>query len=131
MRVFLVDDDNEDHEIFKIAFSRIDEAAEIITADHGIEALLYLQTHSGYQPDIIFLDVNMPRMNGKDCVRELRKIDRLRDTPIILHSTHDCPKEVEEAAASGASGFMSKPAGISEYVRRLQGVLREYLKLDI
>ena len=128
MLVFLVDDDYEDHEIFKMAFAKVKSDFNLITAENGIEALDKIKEDPEFKPDIIFLDVNMPRMNGKECIREMRKISHVENIPIILYSTHDGQKEINEAKEAGATDFMTKPASISEFTKALQGIVNTYVK---
>jgi len=130
MLVFLVDDDYEDHEIFKMSLEKVDPTFEIVTAEDGIDALDYLKKNSTYKPDIIFLDVNMPRMNGKDCIRELRKDPKFESTPMVLYSTHDGQKEVNEAKSAGASDFMTKPASIPEFTKALKDIIIKHGKFS-
>ncbi len=128
MQIFLVDDDQEDHEIFKMSLEKVDSSIEIVTAESGIEALNYLKDNSAYRPDIIFLDVNMPKMNGKDCVRELRKNSDFAETPMILYSTYDGQREINEAINVGASEFMTKPASITEFAKALKDIIIKHSK---
>lgn len=128
MLVFLVDDDYEDHEIFKMAFSKVDPSADVLTTESGIEAMDYISQHPDFNPDIIFFDVNMPRMNGKECIRELRKSTFFQNTPMILYSTHDGQKEIDEAQQAGASEFMTKPASIPEFTKALQNIVNRHVK---
>lgn len=130
MLVFLVDDDTEDHEIFEIAFGKAFSGYTLVTADNAIDAIEKLKDDSTFNPDIIFVDINMPRMNGKDCVRELRKIQTLEKTPIVLYSTHDNHKEIVEAQQAGASDFMTKPGSIQQYTKVLQEMVNKYLNVD-
>ena len=128
MLVFLVDDDYEDHEIFKMAFSKVKSDFNLVTAENGIEALDKIKEDPEFNPDIIFLDVNMPRMNGKECIKEMRKIARVQNIPIILYSTHDGQKEINEAKEAGASDFMTKPSSITEFAKALQTIITKYVK---
>lgn len=128
MLVFLVDDDYEDHEIFKMAFDKIESSYELVTCENGIEAVDKFKKDPSFSPDIIFFDVNMPRMNGKDCIKELRKIPSLDPIPMILYSTHDGQKEIGEAKEAGASDFMTKPASIAEFSKSLKNILNKHLK---
>jgi len=127
MLVFLVDDDYEDHEIFKMALDKVDSSFEFTTAENGVVALERFKEEN-LRPDVIFLDVNMPRMNGKDCIRALRKMEHLKNTPMILYSTHDGQKEVDEAKEAGATDFMTKPASIPEFSKALQTIINKYVK---
>lgn len=128
MLVFLVDDDYEDHEIFKMAFDKVEDSYHLVTVDNGIEAIETFKNDSNFKPDIIFLDVNMPRMNGKDCIRELRRMETIAHIPMILYSTHDGHKEVIEAQEAGASDFMTKPASITEFTRSLKSMVDRHVK---
>jgi len=128
MLVFLVDDDYEDHEIFEMAFSKVVSSHTLVTAENGIEAIEKFKNDRAFVPDIIFLDVNMPRMNGKDCIRELRKIPAMLTTPMILYSTHDGQKEFGEAKEAGATDFMTKPSSIQAYSKALKDIVDKYIK---
>ena len=73
--VLLVDDDIEEHEIFKLALSKFNEDIQFVSALNGIYALNILKQAS---PDWIFLDINMPGMNGIDTLYEIKKLESLK-----------------------------------------------------
>jgi CheY-like chemotaxis protein len=127
MIVFLVDDDYEDHEIFKMALEKLNVPFEFITAESGIEAMELFKSDPSFVPDIVFFDVNMPRMNGKECIRELRKMEYLQKIPMILYSTHDGQKEISEAKSAGASDFVTKPSSIPEFTKILQIIINKHV----
>src|ERR1700758_2081341 len=83
---FLVDDDADDREIFTMA-ARCIRKTECITAKNGEEALEFLKKNEEFVPDFIFLDLNMPKVDGKECLVEMRKIERLKQVPIYIYST--------------------------------------------
>jgi CheY-like chemotaxis protein len=91
MTILLVDDDQDDAYIFNEAIVTIDPNIKCIHVIDGIEALQILEDMT---VDIIFLDLNMPRMNGKECLEEIRKRNRLKDIPVIIYSTS--PEMIEE-----------------------------------
>ncbi|HEX8039813.1 MAG TPA: response regulator, partial [Chryseosolibacter sp.] len=76
MSILYVDDDPEDIEIFHDAVRTVDPSVEYITATSGGEALKFLNTTQSL-PDYVVLDINMPRMDGKLCLLEIRKDPRL------------------------------------------------------
>lgn len=127
MIVFLVDDDYEDHEIFKMALEKVNIPFEFITAESGIEAIELFKKDPAFIPDIVFFDVNMPRMNGKECIRELRKTEYLQKIPMILYSTHDGEKEISEAKNAGASDFVTKPSSITEFAKVLKTIINKHV----
>lgn len=114
IRFFLIDDDADDVAIFKEAAMEANPALEIASAANGYEALKILRRSSGNYPNIIFLDLNMPRMGGKECLAELKKDSTLRNIPVIVYTTSSQSKDIEEAMLKGAICFITKPTSIKE-----------------
>ena len=125
---FLIDDDDDDQEIFNLALDSIDADITCITANDGIEALNKLNIDSDFVPDFIFLDLNMVRMNGRECLAEIRKLPRLNEIPIIIYSTSSEQKDITETKLLGATDYIVKPPSISMLVKRLEQVLRGRIK---
>ncbi len=121
---FLIDDDGDDQEIFSLALNTIDENIGFVTANDGIEALDKLHIDNAFTPHFIFLDLNMVRMNGRECLRELKKIPRLNNIPVIIYSTSSEQKDITETIMLGAADYIVKPPSISLLTKRLEQVLR-------
>ena len=121
--VFLADDDSDDREIFMDAIKAIDNTVRFISAKNGSVALETLQADIIEKPEIIFLDLNMPFMNGKELLREIKKIDSLRDIPVIMYSTFFAEEDIREFKRLGASHFILKPSQISTLITSLNSVL--------
>lgn len=119
---FVIDDDLDDQEIFTIAVEKVDPAIECIFANDGVHALERLRNDSTLIPECIFLDVNMPRMNGVECLQELRTFKRLENVPIYMCSTSSDPKIIEKIKALGARDFIVKPSTIAEFAELLTRV---------
>lgn len=119
---FVIDDDLDDQEIFTFAAGRVDPAIQFTFANDGVHAVNWFTTDPEFIPGIIFLDVNMPRMNGIECLEELRKIDRLKNIPIIMCSTSADPRIIEKAKELGATDFIVKPSTIAEFATVLTEV---------
>ena len=119
---FLVDDDSDDLKIFALAMEEVDSSIQCVTATNGVEALEKLRDEE-FIPDVIFLDLNMPRMNGKQCLIEMKKIDRLKDVPVIMYSTSSDRRDVEETLHLGAAHFLTKPSNISALTKSLTELL--------
>ena len=99
-----------------MALEEVDPSFDLVTADNAIDAVHKLSMKE-ISPDIIFLDVNMPRVNGWDCLTRLKEIDHLQDTRIVIYSTsHKIPAEYQD----GIAAFLPKQATISELVIRLR-----------
>lgn len=115
-RCFLIEDDLDDQDIFLMALREIDPTIECQIADGGQQALDKLSTDRSFVPDYIFVDLNMPKMNGLDCLSELKKIEHLQAARIIMFSTSSEPKIVENSRLLGADNFLVKPSAIGHMV---------------
>jgi DNA-binding response OmpR family regulator len=122
---FLIDDDDDDQEIFSLALSNIDRAINCVTANDGIDALDKLSRDTSFIPDFIFLDLNMVRMNGRECLAEIKKIQRLQKVPIIIYSTSSEQKDITETRQLGAADYIVKPPSMTLLEKRLEQVLRK------
>ncbi len=128
MICFLIDDDLDDQEFFNLALESIDSTIQCRVAEDGIQALQTLQNDASLVPDLIFIDMRMPRMNGSDVIREIKKIKRLENIPTILYSTSDGEIGNEEAKKAGASFFFTKPTSIPDLAKVLQVVIGNFTK---
>ncbi|MES2681549.1 MAG: response regulator [Bacteroidota bacterium] len=109
----IVDDDLDDRFFFHEAVNTIDASFECIEADNGENALGQLRL-SKQLPDFIFLDLNMPRMDGKQCLKELKKDERLKNTPVIIYSTSSFKRDIDNTRELGAAHFLTKISDISK-----------------
>ncbi|MDB5249795.1 MAG: response regulator [Segetibacter sp.] len=108
--VLYADDDIDDLQLVEEAFSQYSQNVELITVKDGIEALSYLVhlLESGVTPCLIILDINMPRMDGKETLIAVRKMKGLEKTPAILFTTSSQTIDKEFARKYNA-GFLTKP----------------------
>jgi CheY-like chemotaxis protein len=116
----LADDDADDKTLFCEALAEIDPSIVCYTASDGKEALAILSEKQIRKPNIIFLDINMPVMDGWQCLGRLKSHSDHRDIPVIMYSTSSYQRDVDLALESGAFCFFTKP---SDY-RELRAVLR-------
>jgi CheY-like chemotaxis protein len=123
MVILIVDDDNEDCELFYEAINEIDAAIKCWTARDGRQALTFLTKEIVIPPDFIFLDINMPVMNGKDTLMEIKKNTRLRDIPVIMYSTTSDTKEIQGYYRLGAHDFLIKPNNFNKLVEALSSII--------
>jgi CheY-like chemotaxis protein len=87
MLVLAVDDDQEDLDVFCEAVKGIDSGIELITANNGEEALDFLTRKVVVMPDFVFLDINMPKIDGRDCLQKIRRNKSTRHLSVIVYST--------------------------------------------
>ena len=122
---FLIEDDADDQEIFINALARIDPAIRNVSASNGQEALDKLRA-SRVKPDIIFLDLNMPRMNGTEFLKAIAGKKAYQQIPIIILSTSSDSDTIAETIQLGAKEFITKPANYSDWETILRIVLKEF-----
>lgn len=106
---FLIDDDIDDQELFVEAVKEVDGGIACRCFSDCQEALRQLISGELELPDLLFLDLNMPRLNGKQCLTELKRTAHLKHIPVIIYSTSSEKRDIEETASLGAAHFLTKP----------------------
>ncbi|HEY0744822.1 MAG TPA: response regulator [Chryseosolibacter sp.] len=124
-RILLADDDADDRELFEEALSDIHPNAVLTTAQDGEELMFILNNY--HKPDLLFLDLNMPRKNGKECLHEIATNPELKNIPIIIYSTSVNPIDIEETFSLGAKLFFRKPNSYEELKRTVGEIFTEKL----
>ncbi len=122
--LMLVDDDKDDRFFFLLAVRELGESFECLFAKNGLEALEILKTAERL-PDYIFLDLNMPYMNGKECLTELKNNSGLKDIPVIMYSTSTYEDDVNSTAKMGAAYYLSKPLDFSTLPDKILHAIEE------
>jgi len=126
VKCLLIDDDTDDHEIFKMALEAIDKSIFCDCINESVDAIEKLKTNKSFVPEIIFVDMNMPAMNGVECLAEIRKIDRLKEVPVIFYSTFADPAKVTEMKKLGAAEYFEKPSDIDVLINKLSSIFKEF-----
>jgi CheY-like chemotaxis protein len=103
-----VDDDMDDLQFFTDALAEIDPHIQCITALNGIEALRQLDKLPT-RPDFVFLDLNMPKMDGKQCLKHLKSSPLFKSIPVVIYSTSRRPEDIAGVTELGAAAFIVKP----------------------
>ena len=107
MNVFYADDDIDDREIFCEAINEINPAIKVVLGKDGEQTLKILSVQKEL-PNLIFLDINMPKMDGIECLVKLKSDDRLKSIPVIIYSTTSNKSDQSRIALLGASDFILK-----------------------
>src|SRR6185369_666400 len=121
----IIDDDLDDQEIFLMCVNKICKNVHCTAMNNGIDAIAFLMLNTGYIPDYIFLDVNMPKMNGMDCLIILKSIATLKNTKILMYSTTSAPSVVAESKKLGADDFIVKPSKTAELMDKLSKIFEK------
>ncbi|MBT1702412.1 response regulator [Chryseosolibacter indicus] len=125
-RLLIIDDDLEDQEIFMEALKEVNASISCYSANTGEDAFRQLETNFTVLPDLIFLDLNMPKLNGKQVLKEIKKNPKLLNIPVIMYSTSFAPRDIEEIGQLGAVHHLLKPSRFDD----LCSALKQILALD-
>lgn len=108
--VLYADDDPDDLALVQDAFALYADNVEVITVSDGFEAISYLNGLDPFDPApcLIVLDINMPRMNGKEALQKIRTLQRFEGIPVVLFTTSSFPLD-KDFATKYAAGFITKP----------------------
>jgi CheY-like chemotaxis protein len=119
-RILLVDDDQDDCELFGEAVNEFAENIHLICLNKSEEILHYA---SEKDPDLIFMDVNMPRKNGYQCLEDLKSDPDHGHIPVIMYSNTGRPEDIHNAYEKGAVLFLRKPSTYKGLVEALQNII--------
>ena len=123
-RIILVDDDLDDHEIFSEALKDIKAKIEFAGLNESkrlIDFLLHLPM--AHLPQLIFLDINMPSINGLECLAQIRKRHFFKDHPVIMYSTGATKQQILDAYFLGANLYVQKPYNYEDLKSMLEKIM--------
>jgi len=123
VKIILADDDESDRLIFIEAFSEIRIKADVVALHDGKQLMEYLDKNNVDLPAIIFLDLNMPRKSGVECLKEIRATKKFKDIPIAIYSTSSSKNDIEESFQYGANVYLKKPSDFNKLKEALYKVV--------
>ena len=132
IKVFMVDDNPDDIELTLAAFTetKSDYGFSFDIAQDGVEAMKYLRRQDNFKdsstPDLILLDLNMPRMNGFEVLENLKEDSELKDIPVVILSISASTSDIARTHALNANNYIVKPMNVGEYagvVKKIEAVL--------
>jgi len=123
--IALADDDSDDTDLFGEAILGIDPKITLEIASNGRELLNKMRSGEFALPDVIFLDINMPEMNGWQCLEALKKDNLLKPVPVVIYSTSSHVQDKKLATALGASLFITKPDDFQQLKQTLARLIND------
>lgn len=126
--ILMADDDADDRYLVKVAFEENDIRCELAFVEDGSEVFDFLRGHGKHEvngsktPNLILLDLNMPKKDGKQVLQEIKALPDYNHIPIVIFTTSKSPEDVRQVYKMGASSFISKPSSfekLSEVVRNI------------
>ena len=110
MHIILADDDEDDRLFFTDAFDELKISTKVNTFNDGVELMDYLNADDAVLPHVLFLDLNMPKKNGIECLHEIKKYEKFKDIAIAIFSTSSSEEHIEDTFVNGANIYIKKPS---------------------
>jgi CheY-like chemotaxis protein len=135
--ILLVEDEPADAQLVKIAIRATQLPIEIHAASDGVDALEFLRQQGKWasssaiapRPDLILLDLNMPRMDGFEFLSHLKKDPRLAMTPVVVLTTSDAERDVLAAYQISAAGYVTKPVDMDQFTSSIRTLCEYWFSL--
>ena len=126
LHILLADDDKDDRLFFKYAMEELKIKTTVTTVNDGVQLMEYLKQPDGLLPHVVFLDLNMPRKGGFECLKEIRSDKKFKDLSIAIYSTSGSEKDIEESFVQGANVYITKPNDFNS----LKKILAEVININ-
>jgi chemotaxis family two-component system response regulator Rcp1 len=131
-RVLLsVEDNDAEYYIIKLALKELDTPVQLHRVSDGEQGLWFLQKTHGYEiaprPDLILLNVNLPKKNGFEILAEIQASESLRSIPVIIFTSASLATEKKKALALGAEDYITKPGSLDGLIGALRSVCDRFL----
>jgi CheY-like chemotaxis protein len=120
--VLLVEDDPADALLIEDALSEGGVTRALTHVGDGLEALEYLRDPANERPDLIVLDLNMPRMNGREFLAVLRDDEELGSIPLVVLTTSAAPDDIIDAYQKHANAYVTKPVNLDDFLLAVQRI---------
>ncbi len=123
LNILLADDDFDDCHFFKEALVALPHITKLTVVHDGDALMNYLSENSERLPHVLFLDINMPRKNGFECLSAIKNDDKLKDLPVIMFSTSGAPDKINILFNNGADVYIRKPSNFAQLVQVIHHAL--------
>jgi CheY-like chemotaxis protein len=124
--ILLVEDNPSDVLLTQIAIKQCKLLNSLHVAEDGEDALAFLRRESPHvgapRPDIILLDLNLPRMDGRELLAIIKKDPQLRTIPVVVLTTSDAETDVVQSYSLHANAYITKPVDMNQFVRIVKGI---------
>ncbi|MES2397191.1 MAG: response regulator [Bacteroidota bacterium] len=129
LNILLADDDRDDRFLFQKALKALPVSTNLTVVYDGVQLMKYLSENSEHLPDVLFLDINMPRKNGFECLLEIKESETLKDLPVVMFST-SYPRDmnyerdiINSLLDMGAYDYIRKPDDFSQLKQTISNAI--------
>ncbi len=134
--ILLAEDNKADQVLTQRVFAQAEFNCKLFLANNGIEVLDYLRRKGKFNnpedsptPDMILLDIKMPKMSGKEVLKELKTDSALKSVPVIMLTTSNNKNDIIESYRYGVNAYITKPVGIDKYINALKSLKRFWVQV--
>ncbi len=126
IEVLLVEDDPCDVELTEECMKDAKVLVSLNVVDDGVKALAYLRKQGRYaaakRPDLILLDLNLPKKDGREVLSEVKNDENLKSIPVVILTTSSTDEDVLNTYGLGANSYITKPAGFDQFVKVVKSI---------
>jgi CheY-like chemotaxis protein len=126
IHLILADDDEDDRFFFTDAFSELKINTKVNTFNDGVELMNYLNKEDALMPNVLFLDLNMPKKTGIECLIEIKANTKMSGIAIVIYSTSASEEDIEKTFVLGANIYIKKP----DSFKKLKKILSEVVSIN-
>jgi len=126
IHLILADDDEDDRLFFTDAFSELKINTRVNTFNDGVELMNYLNKEGSLMPNVLFLDLNMPKKTGIECLIEIKNNEKMSGIAIVIYSTSASEEDIEKTFVLGANIYIKKP----DSFKKLKKILSEVVSIN-
>ena len=123
LTLYLADDDHDDRLFLTEALFNLSFNITVVPFENGVDLMAALFDFRKVLPDLIFLDLNMPLMNGEECLEDIKAEPNFSNIPIVIYSSYSDPNKVELLNQKGAEAFIEKPDSFADLKLKLEEVI--------
>lgn len=123
LNILLADDDFDDCNFFREALQALPISTSLKTVNDGDELMRHLSENADTPPHVLFLDINMPRKNGLECLSEIKRDPKLKDLPVVILSTLNERDKINSAFKIGGHVYIHKPSDFGQLKQVLLNAL--------
>ncbi len=125
--IMIVEDSHHDYDLLKRAIDKTGFDCDVIRFESGDDAIAYLQNSNNNndeqpQPDFIFLDLNMPGLDGRDVLKKIKENDNISKIPVAILTSSEKESDIEKCYELGANTFIPKPMGLDNFIITVESI---------
>lgn len=129
--ILIADDDPDDRLLAKEAFEESDLISKLHFVEDGEELIEYLNREDTPRPDLILLDLNMPRKDGREALREIKDNPNLRHIPVVVLTTSNSDTDVFHSYNLGASSYITKPVTFEGFLNFMKALEKYWMEVVV